>query len=138
MESDVNPADRSGEKLQPRERGGAAGTDVEEISWPPRHFTRGIKGPPDYNTFGLGMDFDMAVLWVAAWCRRGESERRKLLDELKEMGDFCSAIGSSSDVQQWLAAMAETLDSVQGDRPLDPNPMSLQQVTEVIKGWNRM
>lgn len=118
----------------------AAGSPaLNGISEQPTHFTSGIVGPLNVNFLGVSMDFDMTVLWIAAWCRRNEKKRKQLVESLRSLlstAGFKNDLKEPNKLELWLSHLEFALNSVAGNVPLNDERMSLAQISEIIGNWN--
>lgn len=104
------------------------------------HFTNGVIGPEFCNRLGKNMDFDMTVLWIAAWCRRDPDVREELFDQLEAIDGFSKMLTdrlNASTPQKWRASMIRALSDAASttDQGLQ-RPLSLVEVTTLIAEWN--
>lgn len=101
------------------------------------HFTEGIVGPEKSNRIGESLDFDLNVLWVAGWYRRGPDERQVLIDGMASDQEFQRKFGGEAGARKWLAAMAGALDGVTESVGVSGSQaMSLTELTQLFESWN--
>lgn len=104
------------------------------------HFTNGVIGPEFCNRLAKNMDFDMTVLWIAAWCRRGPGERDKLLENLEAIDGFNDILAERLGVgkaRHWRSSMIRALtDASSMNGQPSQRPLSLVEVTTLIREWN--